>query len=55
MQPSKDIDKTTDRRKHHIDANNMYTEQKIDAEKAANQISLQVTSNMHERKEEIEE
>ena len=55
MQTSKDIDKTTDRRTQNIDANNMYTEQKIDAEKAANNISLQVKSKMHERKKEIEQ
>ena len=55
MQTPQDIDKTIDRRKQNIDANKMYTEQKIDAEKASHNISLQVTSNMHERKEEIEQ
>ena len=55
MQTPKDIDKTIDRRKPNIDANNMYTEQKIDAAKASNNISLQVTSNMHARKKEIEQ
>ena len=55
MQTPQDIDKSLDRRKQNIDANKMYTEQKNDAEKASNNISLQVTSNMHERKEEIEQ
>ena len=55
MQTPKDIDKTVDRRKQNIDANKMKTEQKIVAEKASDKTSLQVTLNMHERKEEIEQ